>query len=160
MALIRKLTKAIPQAHCKNIFQETLTRLDKNFNKPLIICSENYKYIVQDQALEIKKECEIYLEPIPKNTAPAITLVSLSQKLDTILLVLAADHFIGDINLFNKTIESSIELAENNKIVTFGIKPTSANTSYGYINTLNKNDSEFKIINFKEKPDLETATVL
>jgi mannose-1-phosphate guanylyltransferase/mannose-6-phosphate isomerase len=98
----------------------------------------------------------ILLEPVGRNTAPAIAAAALQAFKITdngVLLVLSADHVIEDINAFHQAIDSALKQANDNKLVTFGIVPTDANTGYGYIKSLKNGQVEA----FVEKPDLQTA---
>ncbi len=142
----------------KTMLQYTLLRLkNANFNKPIIICNKDHKFIVKDQISEIDLKCDILLEPCQKNTAPAIAIASLLIKSDTNLLVLAADHMIENEAIFMKDINSSISHVKQNNIVIFGVKPTIPNTQYGYIEVGSKNGNGFDVISFKEKPSLTLA---
>ena len=100
-------------------------------------------------------------EPLGKNTAPAIacTLEYFRQKSnnDDVVLIVPSDHLIKDIMAFNKTVEQAKILAEQDYIVTFGIKPTYPETGYGYVKTEHELQSGYKVERFVEKPDYETA---
>ena len=151
----------------KSLLQQTQLRLNgiNNISDPILICNESHRFIVAEQMREIKvKPNSIILEPTGKNTAPAITLAALKaleNGEDPILIVLASDHLIKDNQRFIKSLESAIDMAKNNKISTFGIIPTSAETGYGYIestNNLNLKTLEgSKIKRFIEKPDKQIA---
>jgi mannose-1-phosphate guanylyltransferase len=145
-----------------SLFQDTLLRLPKNFSEPIIICNEEHRFLVAEQAREINININsIILEPEGRNTAPAITLAALqvvNKFNDGILFVLPADHLIEDINSFHKSAEVGQNLASLNKLVTFGISPKSAKTGFGYIETKSVGNKDYyKIKSFKEKPDLKTA---
>ena len=100
----------------------------------------------------------ILLEPVGRNTAPAVALAALSTcEEDPLLLVLAADHVITDKKAFTRSIEKAVSLAEAGKLVTFGIVPTEAHTGYGYIETGDEFEVGFEVNSFKEKPDSKTA---
>jgi len=141
------------------MLQETINRISlKNFNSTIVICNKEHRFFVSDQLKEINKKGKVILEPEGRNTAPAIGLASLiEEKDDPLLLVLSADHYIGDKDIFNKAVLGAIEMAEKGNIVTFGIKPTTANTGYGYIKAGKKTDSGYLIDEFKEKPSKEMA---
>jgi mannose-1-phosphate guanylyltransferase len=146
----------------KTVFQNTLLRLPKHFSDPVIVCNEEHRFLAAEQLREININPEsIILEPIAKNTAPAIALAALkvlSNGVDPIILVLPADHEIEDINSYHKSLEQALDLAEQNKLVTFGIKPHNAETGYGYIETEKAMDSNsLNVVSFKEKPDNKTA---
>jgi mannose-1-phosphate guanylyltransferase len=144
------------------VFQNTLLRLPENLSEPVIICNEEHRFLAAEQLREINiTPNSIILEPIAKNTAPAITLAALkliSNDEDPILLILPADHIIKDIKTFHKSIKIATDLAKKNKLVTFGVVPSKAETGYGYIETEKTINSDFfNVISFKEKPNYEIA---
>jgi mannose-1-phosphate guanylyltransferase len=144
------------------LFQDTITRLPKELSSPLIICNEEHRFIVAEQLRQIKSDNQgIILEPIGKNTAPAIALAAfnfLNHANDPTLLVLSADHLIEEGIEFSKSIKIASNVANDGKLVTIGVKPTKAETGYGYIKTISsKKDDYYKIISFVEKPSLELA---
>ncbi len=146
------------------LLQATLLRL-KNLDcaEPIIICNEEHRFLAAEQMREIGVKAKIILEPEGKNTAPAITLAALYQaqtntsKDDHLMLVLAADHVITEQDRFEQSIHHAVELAQKNKLVTFGIVPTHAETGYGYIEKGIAELSGFEVKRFVEKPDFETA---
>jgi mannose-1-phosphate guanylyltransferase/mannose-6-phosphate isomerase len=101
------------------------------------------------------------LEPIGRNTAPAIAaaaLQSVKDSNDVVLLILSADHVIQDIEAFHKAIKVANNKAQDGRLVTFGIVPTDANTGYGYIkSSKDNNGGAYQVEGFVEKPDLQTA---
>lgn len=143
------------------MFQETLKRLESlECDDVIVLCNEEHRFLVAEQLREVGVSATIILEPIGKNTAPAIALAAIIEKNknnDSILLVLAADHVINNVNGFIDSVRKATVLAENNKLVTFGITPTHPETGYGYI----KKGSDFLTGNiidkFVEKPDAQTA---
>jgi len=144
------------------LFQDTILRVPDNIEKPLIICNEDHRFIVAEQLRQINKKSNgIILEPVGKNTAPAIAIAALHEikkNPDSILLVLSADHIIQDIKSFHESIEIAKNLAENDQLVTFGISPNGPETGYGYIETNNELSNEYlNIKSFTEKPDEKTA---
>ena len=112
-----------------------------------------------EQLREIDKLGSIILEPVGRNTAPAIALAALSstEGEDPLLLVLAADHVIQDVAVFTKTVSSAIPLAEAGKLVTFGIVAHEPNTGYGYIKKGESKGAGFAVDTFVEKPSIEVA---
>ena len=112
-----------------------------------------------EQLREIDKLGTIILEPVGRNTAPAIALAGLSspEGEDPLLLVLAADHVIQDVAAFTKTIMNAIPLAEAGKLVTFGIVAHEPNTGYGYIKKGESQGPGFSVDAFVEKPSIEVA---
>jgi len=145
-----------------SLFQETITRLPKEVSDPLIICNEEHRFIVAEQLRQIKsKNKGIILEPIGKNTAPAIALAAMSllnEKEDPTLLILSADHLIKDNKKFQYSIKTASKIAEADKMVALGIIPHKAETGYGYIKVDNfKKNKYYNIVSFKEKPNLDDA---
>ena len=143
----------------KTMLQQTAERLsDLPVSKPLIICNEEHRFFVAEQLREVDALGDILLEPVGRNTAPAIGLAALAKKdEDPLLLVLAADHVISDQKAFTEAIVQAIPLAENGKLVTFGISPTEPHTGYGYIEVGDVIGAGYTVSSFREKPDAETA---
>ena len=145
-----------------SLFQDTLLRLSKEFSDPLVICNEEHRFIVAEQLRQLNNPNNgIILDPIGKNTAPAIALAALqlqSVYKDPVLLVLSADHLIKDNSEFKKSIKLAEQLAHQDKLVTLGIKPSRAETGYGYIKVNNEIQREYyDITKFIEKPNLAMA---
>ncbi len=153
----------------KTLLQNTQLRLRdlKNLNPPILICNEEHRFIVAEQMRDINiKPFSILLEPFGRNTAPAITIAALKaleleNDPDPILLVLSSDHEIKNTKKFLELINYGFNFAEKDRIVTFGIIPSSANTGYGYIKSeipFEKNKiTASNILEFIEKPPLEKA---
>jgi mannose-1-phosphate guanylyltransferase len=144
------------------LFQDTILRLPEGVSEPLIICNEEHRFLAAEQLREINKKTKgIILEPEGKNTAPAIALAALkfiNTGEDPILLVLSADHLIKNIKAFHQSITVARELAENDKLITFGIVPDKAETGYGYIEAnINNIDTYYSIKSFTEKPNKKNA---
>jgi mannose-1-phosphate guanylyltransferase / mannose-6-phosphate isomerase len=154
----------LPLVGDKTVFQETILRLNgiENLADPVIICNVDHRFLVAEQFQQIDiTNPTILLEPIGRNTAPAIAAAAIhSLKLsdNAVLLVLSADHIIKDIDSFHSAINIGSKHAQNGKLVTLGVLPKNANTSFGYIKTSNNyNDGVYRVEEFVEKPDLETA---
>lgn len=146
----------------QTLFQDTINRLPKDVSSPLIICNEIHRFIVAEQLRQIdSKNNGIILEPIGKNTAPAISLAALNfikKGEDPILLVLSADHLIENISEFRRSIRLAENIAQKGKMVALGIKPKKPETGYGYIEVENSQiNGHQKIISFTEKPSLKVA---
>jgi len=144
------------------LFQEAILRLPESIENPLIICNEEHRFLAAEQLRKINKEPKnIILEPVGRNTAPAIALAalkSIKESEDAILLVLSADHLIQDMDKFHQAIALATKQAEQNKLVTFGIVPNKIETGYGYIKAnISKNKNYYDIDEFVEKPDYKTA---
>ena len=154
----------LPLVGDNTIFQETILRLNgiENLQDPIIICNVDHRFLVAEQCQQIDvTNPTILLEPIGRYTAPAIAaaaLQSLKFLDNAVLLILSADHVIKDIDLFHSAINIGDKHAQNGKLVTLGVLPKNANTSFGYIKASNNyNDGVYKVEEFVEKPDLETA---
>lgn len=128
---------------------------------PTIVSNLEYRFIVESQLQEINCNVHMLLEPVSRNTAPALTaaaLKCLDTGLDPIMLVMPADHIILDINAFHRAVLTGAHLAEKGDVVCFGITPTSADVGFGYIKTLPADAAQsFVLDQFVEKPNLETA---
>ncbi|PKH88002.1 mannose-1-phosphate guanylyltransferase/mannose-6-phosphate isomerase [Colwellia sp. Bg11-28] len=144
------------------MLQTTVQRLSNlEVNSPLVICNEEHRFIVAEQLRALDITGSIILEPVGRNTAPAIALaaeVTVNDN-DPLLLVLAADHVIQNTDAFTDAVKNAIPLAEVGKLVTFGIVPTQAHTGYGYIKRGNPvlGSSGYDVNAFVEKPDANTA---
>ncbi len=145
------------------LLQQTLQRLDgMGILPPYFICNEEHRFLVAEQLRSHnRKHSGILLEPVGRNTAPAIALSALSaikNNQDPILLILAADHSVQDINAFQQTVLSGVSAANKGKLVTFGIVPNEPHTGYGYIKKgMSFDENGFLVDCFVEKPNLETA---
>jgi len=144
-----------------SMFQQTILRLKGlDSASPIVVCNESHRFMVEEQLLEIGIESpSILLEPAGRNTAPAIVSAAfqaLSREQDPVLLVLAADHVIADIEAFHQAIKIAEQQAIAGNLVTFGIVPNCAHTGYGYIQAEEKGGIS-AVKQFVEKPDLETA---
>ena len=144
------------------LFQDTIMRLPKEVSEPLIICNEAHRFIVAEQLRQIESgNIGIILEPVGKNTAPAIAIAAmklLNDNKDPILLVLSSDHLIKNNQKFHYSIMVAKEIAEQKKLVAIGVEPSSAETGYGYIEIDNSDKSEYyNITSFTEKPNQKDA---
>jgi mannose-1-phosphate guanylyltransferase len=142
------------------MLQATFKRLDGlDIQSSVTICNEEHRFFVAEQLREIDRLGPIILEPVGRNTAPAIALAALSspEGEDPLLLVLAADHVIQDEAAFTKAVMDAIPLAEAGKLVTFGILAHEPNTGYGYIKKGESQGPGFAVDQFVEKPLLEVA---
>ena len=148
----------LPLFNDTSMLQDTLLRLDGLDTEPaLVVCNESHRFLVAEQLQQCDLSVnKIILEPVGRNTAPAIAIAAMSAEEDDILLVLAADHVITKVADFHERVKTGAQLAEQDNLVTFGILPTSPETGYGYIESTNPKEPA-PIKRFVEKPDLETA---
>lgn len=147
----------------KSLLQSTFERLTHCMDKSNILSITNTKHAsnVKMQIQELTENPVVLSEPVAKNTAPAIALATkyILQKTneDPIILVVPSDHLIKDNEKFLATVKKGEKLAQEGYIVTFGIQPDYPETGYGYINTLKPLEVGYKVKEFVEKPDIETA---
>ena len=150
----------------KTLLQETLLRLEglEALQSPYIIANETHRFLVAEQLRYINcQKAEIILEPVARNTAPAVAVAALKAiqtDKNALLLVLSADHVIKDTQAFHQAIEHAKQLAQDNYLVTFGIHPDKPETGYGYIlrdQAFPYIEQAYTIKEFVEKPDLSTA---
>jgi mannose-1-phosphate guanylyltransferase len=140
------------------MLQATMRRLDGlDISSSVTICNEEHRFFVAEQLREIDKLGSIILEPVGRNTAPAIALAALMSDDDPLLLVLAADHVIQDQVAFTNSVTKAIPLAKSGKLVTFGVVPSEAHAGYGYIQKGDQDGSGFVVQKFIEKPSVAKA---
>jgi mannose-1-phosphate guanylyltransferase / mannose-6-phosphate isomerase len=152
----------LPLTSEQTMVQETVLRLSglKGLKSPIAVCNEDHRFMMAEQLWEIGiKPAAILLEPIGKNTAPAVAMAALSaESEDDVLLILPADHVIADIGPFHAAIAQAEVLAKQGNLVTFGIVPTHPETGYGYIKRASAQlGNAYKVAAFVEKPDAATA---
>ena len=140
------------------MLQATIKRLDGiDLHSLVVICNEEHRFFVAEQLREIDRLGSIILEPVGRNTAPAIALAALLDDDDSLMLILAADHVIQNEKEFSKRVRDAVALAESDKLVTFGVVPSEAHTGYGYIKKGVARNIGFDIEQFIEKPSIEVA---
>ena len=158
----------LPLIGDESLLQNTLRRLEGisgvELGEPMVVCNEEYRFVIAEQLRLIGKEGVILLEPVGRNTAPALTIAALEANRygdDPVLLVMPADHVIVDTAAFQSVVKQGAVLAEEGTVVTFGITPDCPETGYGYIQmgaSLDATRTEARsIARFVEKPDRETA---
>jgi mannose-1-phosphate guanylyltransferase / mannose-6-phosphate isomerase len=147
-----------------SLLQNTLRRARRVADAPpVIVCNEEHRFLVAEQCRAIGQDWQrIVLEPEGRNTAPAIALAALDacrEHGDAILLVLPSDHLIRDEPAFAAAVGRAAAAADGGALVTFGVKPTTAETGYGYIRASGTavGDGAVEVEAFVEKPDLPTA---
>ncbi len=144
-----------------SLLQTTVRRVMQipDVRTPIVVIGEEHRFLVHNQLNELfpNESPVIILEPVGRNTAPAITAAAFfnlnKQGEDDILLILPADHLIQNQQAFQEAVNQAVELAKSGHLVTFGIQPHSPETGYGYIQA----GESHKVLSFVEKPDLETA---
>ena len=143
----------------KTLLQQTLERLRgiKNLEDPIFICNEEHRFLVAEQLRQSNQDGLIMLESEGKNTAPAVAIAALKVESDPLLLVVSSDHIIKDENAFANAVKRAVPLAEEGKLVTFGIFPKGPNTEYGYIRAGSKNGNGYEVTEFVEKPSYKLA---
>lgn len=143
----------------KTMLQQTVERLaDLPTSESIAICNEEHRFFVAEQLREIDALGKIILEPVGRNTAPAIALAALLEKEDDpLLLVLAADHVITNQGAFTDAVLRAVPLAEAGKLVTFGIVASEPHTGFGYIEAGEPLEGAYSVASFKEKPNSATA---
>lgn len=145
------------------MLQATFSRLSNiTYNSSMVICNDEHRFIVAEQLRQQAITPTILLEPVARNTAPAVALAALyamKDGNDPVLLVLPADHVIDNKPSFELAIQQALPLAKNGKLVTFGITPTSPETGYGYVKrgVLLADKVSFTVSSFVEKPNLDSA---
>ena len=144
----------------RTLLQQTVSRLDgiEHVADSLLVCNEEHRFLIAEQLRQLgKTPADIILEPVGRNTAPALTLAALTLLKtapdDELMLVMPADHVIQDNKKFHAAVREGIALAEKGQLVTFGIVPATPETGYGYIKKGDGNE----VAAFVEKPDAETA---
>ena len=150
----------------KTLLQNTVERLnglEQKFEEilsPVVVGNSEYQFIVEKQLKQIGVKAHLILEPVSRNTAPALTaaaLNSIENNLDPILLVMPADHMILNVQAFHDAVVKGAAKAEKGGIVCFGITPNSPEVGFGYIKTIVSEDGIHLLDQFVEKPDVETA---
>lgn len=146
----------------KSLLQETMSRSMSclQAENPILVCSEETQFLVERQVEEVGITPEtIILEPVSRDTAPAIALAAYHASLeeDTLLVVFPSDHFIRKELALYDSLENAISLAKKDNLVTLGVHPARAETGYGYIRVGGPLGSGYEVQKFIEKPDLESA---
>lgn len=147
------------------LLQATIKRLDglEGLGAPIVLCNEEHRFTTAEQLTSMQwDKGDIILEPVGRNTAPAVAVAALralQKHDDALLLVLPADHVIQNTEIFQQAVTTAAEVARKDNLVTFGVVPTKPETGYGYIRRGEKVESTcFDVAEFVEKPDLETAS--
>ena len=137
----------------QSMLQETIGRLaDFDIGEPIVVCGEEHRFFVAEHCKQIGVRVKIVLEPIGRNTAPAITVAASMVDSNDILLVLPADHHITDLNAFHLAIAAALNFAQDNFFVMFGVTAKNPNTGYGYVEKGRQFREGFEVKRFVEKP--------
>ncbi|MEW8014763.1 MAG: mannose-1-phosphate guanylyltransferase/mannose-6-phosphate isomerase [Candidatus Sedimenticola endophacoides] len=152
----------LPLADSRSMLQETFLRLEGlDTTTPIVLCNEDHRFLAAEQLREIGAGGgDILLEPVGRNTAPAIAVAALralAADPEALLLVLAADHLIADTAAFHDAVARARELAGQGRLVTFGIVAHRPETGYGYIRCGAPVGGGFEVERFVEKPDRARA---
>ena len=156
----------LPLVSKRTLLQETMLRLKgvDGALAPLVVSNSEHRFLVAEQLREIGMKTEVQiLEPVGRNTAPAVAVAALhlhERQPDACLFVLPSDHLIQDVPAFHSAIAAALPLAAGGSLVTFGITPRGPETGYGYIErgeSLPGSERSFRVSRFVEKPDLDTA---
>jgi len=153
------------------MLQETAARVSglPDLAAPIVVCNESHRFMVAEQMRQYGTSPQaIILEPVGRNTAPAVAVAALvaldrarkskgGDDSDPILLVLPADHVIRDVEAFQSAVIAGRTAAEAGKLVTFGVVPDRAETGYGYIRRAQGDGPTYPVQQFVEKPDAATA---
>ncbi len=153
----------LPLIGPRSSFQNTLLTLARStlFARPLVISNHDYRFLVAEQLAQIEVEAEIVLEPVRRDSGPAVAVaaeIAFRRDPEAIVIIMAADHVVQDPDGLIALCEQAAEAARAGSIVTLGIKPTHAETGYGYIHpgaVLGGNVRS--VVSFVEKPDAATA---
>ena len=140
----------------RTLFQEALDRCDDTarYDPAMVVAGKAHIELIADQA---SPDTRIIVEPMGKNTAPAIALAAQHLPVDAVMLVCPSDHHIADVPAFTDAVARAARLAAQGHLVAFGIHPTVPETGYGYIRRGGEIEGGYAIDRFVEKPDLETA---
>ena len=147
----------------RTMLQETIRRLDgvEDLAAPIIVSNEQHRFMVAEQLrAESIEPADIILEPVGRNTAPAVAVAAARAAVEgeePILLVLPADHVIRERAPLHEAIARGAALAADGKLVTFGIVPNAPETGYGYIRAEQPGSEPSAVLEFVEKPDAERA---
>jgi mannose-1-phosphate guanylyltransferase/mannose-6-phosphate isomerase len=154
----------LPLVSNNSLLQDTVLRAGAmSPAAPLVICHDEYRFLVAEQLHEVGvHNAQIILEPVGKNTAPAVAIAALQllrDNVDPVMLVLPADHVIKNTENFFAAVTAATQIAEQGSLVTFGIVPTKPETGYGYIKKADQlpNAAAYRVEKFVEKPNLATA---
>lgn len=149
----------IPLLGDQTLFEATLARCsdEETFSDALVVIGEKHLEFAKPQAAAIASGARFVVEPMGRNTAPAIALAALALDPDEVMLVCPSDHHIVDTKAFREAARSAAAIAREDWLVAFGIEATAPETGYGYIRRGEPLRDGYRVHSFVEKPDLDTA---
>lgn len=156
----------LPLVTSFTMFQETVLRLSglPDLASPIVVCNADHRFLASEQLRKIDVvPSSLLLEPVGKNTAPAVAIAAfsaLAKDADAMLLVLPADHLVENVPAFHEAIEQAVRLAERGGLVTFGIQPDAPATGFGYIEKgtpVAGEEGSYAVERFVEKPSADVA---
>jgi mannose-1-phosphate guanylyltransferase/mannose-6-phosphate isomerase len=157
----------LPLVGARSTYQDTLLRVaaGEMFAPPIVITGSDFRFFARHQAEELGIEATVVIEPMRRDSGPAVAAAAAlarSRDPDAVVLALAADHVILDVEEFQATCLAGLAAAQAGRIVTFGITPTAPKTSYGYIRpgkpiNNDQGGAAYAVEAFVEKPDADTA---
>src|SRR4029078_4631710 len=153
----------LPLFGARSTFQDTLMRVSDPalFERPIVITNNAYRFMVLEQLAEIGREADVLLEPVRRDSGPAIAagaVFAQTRDKEAVVLALAADHVVRDTPAFVAACREGLTAAEAGHIVTFGVQPERLATEYGYISPGDAISGKVRAVaKFVEKPDVETA---
>lgn len=153
----------VPLVGGKSLLQLTLERGKPLGSAPMVVASEDHRFLVQEATLAAGVQAKVLLEPVARNTAAAMAWAALHAAPDALLLFLPADHHIPDVTTFCSTIARGQAAAQAGHIVTFGVTPTFPSTAYGYIQqgvALAATPAASQVLRFVEKPASDKAQAM
>ena len=149
----------LPLFGARSTFQDTMLRVSdaKLFERPIVITNTAYRFMVLEQLAEIGLEADVLLEPMRRDSGPAVVAGAAFAEMrdkDAVVLALAADHVVRDAGAFVAACREGLTAAEAGRIVTFGVRPERAATEYGYISPGEPVSGAIRaVMKFVEKPD-------
>ncbi len=154
----------VPLLGEKSLYQGTLERFAaEGFAAPLVMTGEDFRFLAVEQAEALGlSDAHVVVEPVGRDTAPAILAAALTLQAtpDDLMLVAPSDHVMGDVKAFYDAIKAGRQAAEDGALVTFGITPTHPETGYGYLQLAGRPEGVTRVTKFTEKPDLEAAKAM
>src|SRR5262249_5545523 len=146
-----------------SLLQQTVERVSDQsiFAAPFLICNDEHRFLVAEQMRALQRQPEaIVLEPVGRNTAPAVAAAALMSEPDMLLLILPSDHYIAKQEAFRAAVERAAKVAAAGALVAFGVTPSAPETGYGYIRrgeALENAPGCYRSAAFVEKPNAATA---